>query len=125
MKRQIMMVTMVSMLVFFLGFSSAIGEDADKQTQLKNYYEKFILEKISKCRSKAGLQASKSTHLQNCAAMEIKKANFLSSNKEMLITEMLEKKVGVKPYKIEYFLNKMFHESNGSPNDKIIKAHSD
>ena len=125
MKRQILPVILVTILASFLGISSANCVEVDKNTQLKKYYENFINEKISKCRSKAQLKESRSAHLQNCAAVESKKATFLSENKEMLIKEMLKRDIGVKSYKIEYFLNKIFYENNGTSNGKIVNAQRD
>jgi hypothetical protein len=43
--------------------------------------------------------------------MEIKKAAFFSENKERLIKEMDKRDIGVKQYKIEYFLNKKFYKN--------------
>ena len=120
MKRQISLVIFVTILAFFLGALSAICADIDKNTQLNKYYENIVNEKISKCNSKAQFKESKSVHLQNCAAMEIKKATYLSENKEMLIKEMVKREIGVKQYKIEYFLNKKFYENSGILQGKIF-----
>jgi len=111
----------VTILAFFLGALPAICEEIDKNNQLKIkiFYENFINEKISKCYSKAQLKESKSAHLQNYAAMEIKKATFLSENKEMLIKEMVKRDMGVKQYKIEYFLNRQFYGNNGKLQGKL------
>jgi hypothetical protein len=110
MKRQILLVIFVTIFAFFLGASSAICEEVDKNTQLIKFYENFINETIAKCHSKAQLKESKSVNLQSCAAMEIKMADFLGQNKEMLIKEMVKKDIGVKQYEIEYFLNRKFYE---------------
>ena len=113
MKRQILPVTFVTILVLFLGSLPALCNDIEKNSQTKKYYEHIINEKINRCHSKAQLRESKSTNLQNCALMEIKKANYFIANKEMLIKEMVKSNIGVKQYKIEYFLNKKFFENNG------------
>ena len=119
MKRQILAVICLTILALFLGAFSAICAEIDNHSQLMKYYENFINEKIAKCHSKAQLKDSKSVHLQSCAAKEIKKATFLSENKEMLIQEMVKRDIGMKQYKIEYFLNKKFYESNGTFKRKI------
>ena len=80
----------------------------------------MINETISKCHSKAQLKESKSVHLQSCAAVKLKKANFLSMNKEMLIKEMVERGIDSKQYKIEYFLNKKFSEYSNIANSGMI-----
>jgi len=113
MKRRIWPVIFVTILVLFLGSFPALCDDNQKNSQLKKYYENFINERISKCQSKAQLKESKSIHLRNCAFMEIKKANYFIANKEMLINEMVINDIGVKQYKIEYFLNTKFFENNG------------
>ena len=109
MKRQILSVIFVAILAIFFGPLSAICE-VDNNTHLINHYVNFINEKISKCHSKAKLIESKSVHLQNRAAKEIKKAVFLNENRESLIKEMVKRDIGAKQYKIESFLNNKFHE---------------
>jgi hypothetical protein len=102
----------VTILVLFLGTSAALGNDIEKISQIKKYYEHIINEMINRCHSKAHLKESKSTNLQNCALMEIKKANYFTANKEMLVNEMVKSNIGVKQYKIEYFLNSKFYENS-------------
>jgi hypothetical protein len=54
--------------------------------------------------------------------MKIKKAIFLSENKEMLIKNMFKMNIGVKQYKIEYFLNQKFYEYSTIEDSKTIKG---
>ena len=115
MKKKILSAIFVTILAFFLVPLSAICGEMDKDTQLIKYYENAINKIIFLCNSKAHLKESKSVHLQNCAAMEIKKATFFSENKERLIKEMDKRDIGVKQYKIEYFLNKKFYENQWRP----------
>jgi hypothetical protein len=103
----------------FLGNLSAISVDG-QNIQITKYYENMINEMISKCHSKAQLKESKSANLQSCAAEKLKKANFLSKNKEMLIKEMVEKGIAAKKYKVEYFLNKKFFEYSKIANSRMI-----
>ena len=112
MRKRILTVSFVTIFVFFLGSLPAICDDTEKNSQLSKYYENSINEKISKCDSKGQLKNSKSTNLQNYAFMGIKKANYYSANKEMLVKEMVINNVGVKQYKIDYFLNKKFFDNN-------------
>jgi hypothetical protein len=113
MKRQMLPLIFVTILVLSLGSSPALCNDIVKNSQTKKYYERIINEKIIRCHSKGQLKESKSTNLQNCALMEIKKANYFTANKEMLINEMVKSNIGVKQYKIEYFLNSKFYENSG------------
>ena len=113
MKRQILPIIFLTMLVFFLTSASVLCDEIEKNSQLIKYYDSFIEEKISKCHSKAQLRNSKSTNLQKCASLEIKKANYFVEYKELLIHEMVKSNIGLKEYKIEYFLNTKFYENNG------------
>jgi hypothetical protein len=122
MKRIFLSVIFMTIFASFLGKLSAISEDSQNtHTQIKNYYENMINETISKCHSKAQLRESKSANLQSCAAVKLKKANFLSKNKEMLINEMVKKAIDAKQYKIEYFLNKKFREYSNIANSQTIR----
>jgi len=118
MKRIVLSVIFMTIFASFLGNLSAISEDG-QNTQITKYYENMINETIAKCHSKAQLKESKSVHLQSCAALKLKKANFLTKNKEMLIKELVKRDIDTKQYKIEYFLNKKFYESNGTFKRKI------
>ena len=81
--------------------------------KIEQYYENCISREISKCESKLTLlAASKSQHLKNYAAVEAQKADYLKSEKDALIKEMLEMQLEPKHYKVEVFLNSRFHEQN-------------
>ena len=112
MKRLILKLICVTILVFYVGSFSAMGSKIERNNQLVKFYENYINEKISSCHLKFQLKESRSENLQKCAAMEIIKAIFLKRDREALIEEMINSNVGVKEYKIEYFLNKKFFESN-------------
>ena len=120
MKIKILSVIFMMIFAAFLGNLSAISEDG-QNTQMIKYYENMINETISKCHAKAHLKESKSVHLQSCAAVKLKKANFLIKNKEMLIKEMVKRNIGEKQYKIEYFLNKKFYEYSDIANSGTIR----
>ena len=117
--RLILSVIFMTIFASFLGNLSAISVDGQNTPMIK-YYENMINETISKCHSKAQLKDSKSANLQSCAAEKLKKANFLSKNKEMLIKEMVKKDIAAKQYKIEYFLNKKFREYSNIANSGTI-----
>jgi hypothetical protein len=121
MKIKILSVIFMMIFASFLGNLSAISENG-QNTQIIKYYENMINETISKCHSKAQLKESKSVHLQSCASVKLKKANFLSKSKEMLIKEMVKKDIDAKQYKIEYFLNKKFYEYSNIANSGTIKG---
>ena len=118
MKKTILSVFFVTILALFLGPLSAMGEDS----QFIKGYGNAINQRIAKCHSKVQLKDSKSKNLQNRAALEIKKANFFGKNKEMLIKEMVEKEIGLKQYKIEYFLNQKFYEYSTVVSNRTVKG---
>ena len=102
--------TMV-MVVALVGAYSMTAE-AGEIEQLRNLYSNYITEVISKSHSKSGLVKSKSQNLQSSGVIARQKAVFLTVNHDMLVDEMVENEVGTKPYQIEYYLNKRFHENN-------------
>ena len=61
-------------------------------------------------RGKNSFVQIKIAKLRCCAQKKLKKAAFLQNNKDMLIKEMIKNDIGVKPHKIEYFLNNKFYE---------------
>ena len=81
--------------------------------QIAKYYESCIFREIKKCDLKLVLLSkSKSKNLQDYAKMEVQKAEFFKSEKDMLIKEMIETQMDPKHYKIELFLNNRFQEWN-------------
>jgi hypothetical protein len=104
------LMTMV-MVVALIG-AYAMTAEASEAEQLRNLYSNYIIESISKSHSKSGLVKSKSENLKESGALARQKAIFLTVNHDKLVDEMVEKEVGTKPYQIDYFLNKRFHESN-------------
>ena len=97
-------------LFIFAGVIPATGQGSENE-QLKAYYKNYILKCISKNQSKTNLQYSKSANLRSCGALSKQKVIFLTNNQNMLVNEMIKNQVGKKPYKIEHYLNKRFHET--------------
>ena len=106
---KIFIITALLMVAILMGAVSATAQGTETD-QLKKYYKEYISKCISKNQSKARLQASKSANLRSCGALSKQKAIFLTNNQNMLVNEMIKNQVGKKPYKIEYYLNKRFHE---------------
>ena len=98
------------MVFIFMGTLSATGQSGENE-QLKKYYKNYISKCISKNQSKSSLQASKSKNLRSCGTLSKQKVIFLTNNQNMLVNEMIKNQIGTKPYKIEYYLNKRFHEA--------------
>jgi hypothetical protein len=103
-------ITSMIMVVILIGAIPATGQ-ASENEQLRKYYNNYILKCISKNQSKAALQTSRSANLRSCGALSKQKVVFLTHNQNLLIDEMLKHKVGTKPYKVEHYLNKRFHET--------------
>ena len=98
------------MVFIFMGTLSATGQSG-KNDQLKKYYKDYISKCISKNQSKTALQNSKSKNLRSCGILSKQKVIFLTNNQNKLVNEMVENQIGTKPYKIEHYLNKRFHET--------------
>ena len=109
------MVTKICCLVSILLVMSVIGaalvtaQSASKD-QLVRYYESCIMKKIFNCNAKTVLKTSRSVNLRQKADLATRQVTFFTSNKNMLIKEMVEQEIGQKPYKVEYYLNKRFFE---------------
>ena len=110
MKASTLIVVMLLLVLTTLGAFPAIGLSGENE-QLENYYNDYISECILKNQSKAGLQTSRSENLRSCGALSEQKVIFLTHSRDKLIDEMIENEIGTKPYKIEYYLNKRFHEA--------------
>ena len=78
--------------------------------QLENYYKKYISKCICKNESKTILlQTSRSENLKRSGAIYEQKAVFLKNYQNVLVDEMVRKKIGTEPYKVDYYLNKRFN----------------
>ena len=101
--------TVITCIILIGGGISATGQSHDYE-KLRKYYQDYISKCISKNKAKAGLEASKSANLRSCGILSKQKVVFLTNNQNTLVEEMIKKKIGTKPYKVEYYLNKRFHE---------------
>lgn len=110
MREKIFVIATMIMVVIFMGAVSASGQSGENE-QLRKYYKDYISKCISKNQSKAGLQDSKSANLRSCGALSKQKVIYLTNNQNTLINELVDNQVGTKPYKIEYYLNKRFHQT--------------
>lgn len=106
---KIFIITALVMVAILMGTISSTAQGTGNE-QLRKYYNEFISKCISKNHSKAGLQSSKSANLRSCGTLSKQKVVFLTNNQNMLVNEMIKNQIGTKPYKIEYYLNKRFHQ---------------
>ncbi len=84
----------------------------DEKARLAQFYESCIVKKIEKCESQAEmLYTSRSVTLQNFAELEAQKAQFFDTEREMLINTMIQRRLDLKEYKIDHFLENQFYKS--------------
>ena len=110
MRRKTFVIATTIMVFIFVGALSGTVLGGENE-QLKKYYKDYISKCISKNQSKTALQTSKSKNLRSCGILSKQKVIFLTNNQNKLVNEMVENQIGSKPYKIEYYLNKRFHET--------------
>jgi hypothetical protein len=107
--KAICIVCLVS-FVLIIGPASLTAQ-SESEAQLIKFYESCIQKKISNCDAKTVLKTSRSGNLQRKADLSIRQIQFVTTNKDMLINEMLDQGIGYKEYKVEYYLNKRFFET--------------
>ena len=110
MRGKAFIITAMIIVFIVIGALSATVLGGENE-QLKKYYKDYISKCISKNQSKTAFQTSKSKNLRSCGTLSKQKVIFLTNNQNMLVNEMIKNQIGTKPYKIEYYLNKKFHEA--------------
>ena len=103
-------ITVMAMVLALIVVSPDTGQ-AEEYEQLKEYYQNYISECIVKNQSKVDLQNSILLNMQACGIVALQKVSFLTNNQDILIDEMIKNNIGQKPYKVDYYLNKKFHET--------------
>ena len=101
---------LVSIIIFIS--AAPLTAQQESKDQLVKFYESCILQKVSNCNAKAVLKTSRSVNLRRKAELSLRQAAFFTSNKDILINEMVEQGIGQKHYQVEYYLNKRFYEIN-------------
>jgi len=90
--------------------SAPVSGQSESRDQLLKFYESCIAKKIANCRAKTALKTSRSVNLRRKADLATKQLIFFTTNKSMLINEMVDQGIGQKHYKVDYYLNKRFGE---------------
>lgn len=100
---------LVGMMVFMsLALTqAAIAEDG---VDLEAYYSGVIDKLIAKCKYKTDMRYSKSKAIRDAAMLSCLKTTFYKQNKERLIQAMIQADIGLKRYKVNYFLNSKFYK---------------
>ena len=109
MKVKALMIVFLSSFIVITG-ATQMSAQSQSDEHLKKMYETRIAKKIAKCQSKIILKSSRSENLQETAETAAEQAHFLTLNKDTLVGEMMERNIGPKPYKIEFYLNSRFYE---------------
>lgn len=111
MKTQMYWSVSLVLVVALIGAVSVAAQSSSKM-QLVKYYDNCITKKITNCNAKIILKTSRSVNLRRKADLATRQVTFFTSNKNMLINEMVEQGIGQKAYKVEYYLNKRFFETH-------------
>ena len=109
MKAKISCIISLASFMLIIGIAPVTGQSESKG-QLLKFYESCITKKIANCRAKTALKTSRSVNLRQKANLSKKQMIFFTTNKNMLINEMVDEKIGQKRYKVDYYLNKRFSE---------------
>ena len=110
-KAKVCCIVSLVLVMAVIGAALAAAQSVSKD-QLLKYYESCITKKISNCGAKTALKTSRSVNLRRKADLATRQVTFFSTNKNMLINEMVDQGIGQKQYKVEYYLNKRFYEMN-------------
>jgi hypothetical protein len=102
---------MTILVVIALSGAYSMTAQAEETEQLRKLYSGCIVEAITRCQSKSGLVSSKSENLRTSGLLARQKAVFLTDSHDVLVEEMVANDVGTRPYQIDYYLNRRFHEN--------------
>ena len=102
----------VGLMVWLLLAGSA-SADSDRlgSPDFEGVYGAFIDRLIESCEIKAARSGSQMSNVCRCAARAKLKAAFCARHRDDLIEQMAEARIGVKQYKMSYFVNNRFIES--------------
>jgi hypothetical protein len=107
MKQILSIISAISIMILFGPYSAFSWSDGIDNLETK--YGIYVDEYISKSQSKADmLRDTKSENLRKQATLYCLKADFLKNNKTRLTENLITYKVGLKPYKIKWFLDRNF-----------------
>jgi|GEM_PF-5302101 len=106
-ERILLIILAIIGIVLTLEISGAIAQTND---QYKNELRILTNSQIQCWQSKAVLLTSTSSELRKDAQILVTKANFVESNKDIIIQNMLIEKLDTKPYKVQLYLNECFNK---------------
>ena len=91
---------------------SVLGNNNTEAVGTRARLEALVDEYIACCEAKSALRLSNSLNIRRSAIRACKIAAFCRSSKKELVEAMLENNIEPKAYKVRYFLNGRFHDSN-------------
>jgi hypothetical protein len=109
MKAKVCCIVSLVLVMAVIGAAPAAAQSVSKD-QLVKYYKSCITKKITNCSAKTTLKTSRSVNLRRRADLATRQVTFFTTNKNMLIHEMVDQEIGQKNYKVDYYLNKRFNE---------------
>ncbi len=91
--------------------SAAANSDRPGGDDIEGVYGAFIDELIDCCEVKADRSGSRMSNICRCAARAKLKAAFCARHRDDLVRKMTEAGIGIKQYKMSYFVNNQFIDS--------------
>ena len=106
-ERTLFIILAIIGIILTVQISSAMAQtNKDYKTELT-----ILTDSQIQCwQSKAILLTSRSSELRKAAQISVTKANFVESNKQAIIQEMLIAKLDPKPHKVQLYLNGWFNK---------------
>lgn len=102
-KKIIILLGITLLMLIWVSPITAQDSISDKNISL---YRMIINERILKCEIKATRYDSKSKNIRKEAALAKLQAEYLKSNKEKLVQNMIDNDIGTKPHQVNYYLIK-------------------
>ena len=109
--------------VLLLDLGSLPLTTAADDVNLKSHYGAIMDDLIARCKFNTPMRHSKSEVIRNAAMLSCLKTTFYKKNREALIHAIMTGNIGMKRYKVKYYLNTQFYDLVRSRNKTIAKAY--
>lgn len=106
MKKSMIIAVMIVGILFVASFLEA------DNTSPASYYNDYITMKIAKCEHQATMINARSDCIRRCAKMRDLQAKFFTKHRQQLVEDMVAQNTEMKPYKVDYFLIKVFFNAH-------------
>jgi hypothetical protein len=100
--------------VFFLAFAQILFVQVVQAATLverEAFYQKCLDDFLLHCNKKCSLEVSQSHELKKSADLAKREISFIKTHRKELISELLENKMDLKQYKIDYFVKHEFFKT--------------